>query len=91
MRILGCFVNFLDDSIMNHYMIVGQSGSCELDPWTNKESNRIQKMGDESSSFFFIKTEPCYSSRSWPFRPHVIFHVPFKSESHTEQDGVYRF
>jgi len=46
---------------------------------------------DESSSFFFIKTGPHFSSSGRPFCPHMIFHIPFESESHAEQDGVYRF
>jgi len=46
---------------------------------------------DESSSFFYIKTEPRFSSSSQPFCSRVIFHIPIKSESCAEQDGVYRF
>jgi len=32
-----------------------------------------------------------FSSSGWPFCPHVIFHIPFESESRAEQDGIYRF
>jgi len=46
---------------------------------------------NESSSFFFIKTEPRYSSSGQPFCSHVISHIPFESESRAEQDGIYRF
>jgi len=46
---------------------------------------------DESSSFFFIKAVPHFSSTGQPFCLHVIFHIPFKSESRVKQDGVYRF
>ena len=31
------------------------------------------------------------SSSSQPFLSHVIFHIPFKPESHAEQNVIYRF
>jgi len=35
--------------------------------------------------------QSCTFSIGWPFCAYMIFHIPFESESHAEQDGVYRF
>ena len=42
-------------------------------------------------AFFFTTVELCCSSSGRPFFSHVIFHIPFESESRAKQNGVYRF